>query len=89
MERENRDQLFHLYAFVLLMGSDIQAALQQLQELCTTIENWKTQILPQAIYRAPIIDWHHPDGYTQDGIAGLRKFQSAVEAERNHVESVS
>lgn len=73
----------------LLMGSDIQAALKQLQDICTSIEHWRKDVLPFAQYRAPIVDWHHPDDYAQKGVAGLRKFQSTVEAERDHVASVS
>jgi hypothetical protein len=86
-------QLFTFRSTVIasasLMSSDIQVASQQLVAICDAIEDWRTYNLPQAIYQAPIIDWHHPDDYTQKGIAGLRKFQSTVQAERDHVARVS
>jgi hypothetical protein len=60
-----------------------------LTNLCKDIERWISKVAPSAQYRAPIIDWHHPDDYGQRGIQGLRKFLAHAAAERDHVESVS
>lgn len=60
-----------------------------LTNLCKDIERWISEVAPLAQYRAPIIDWHHPDDYGQRGIQGLRKFLAHAAAERDHVESVS
>lgn len=76
---------FHLSPLM----SDIEIALKQLQDLCTSIQHFATDILPQILYRAPVIDWHHPDDYSQSAVTGLRKFLSAAEAERDHVAGVN
>lgn len=68
---------------------DISAALEQLEDLCVSIHDCIAHTQPAALYRAPIIDWHHPDDYAQKGITGLRKFLGTAEAERDHVAGVS
>jgi hypothetical protein len=52
-----------------------------LTNLCKDIERWISEVAPLAQYRAPIIDWHHPDDYGQRGIQGLRKFLAHAAAE--------
>ncbi|WVQ85974.1 hypothetical protein IAT38_008142 [Cryptococcus sp. DSM 104549] len=42
-----------------------------------------------ATYRAPVIDWHHPDSYRQSAVAGLKKFLGAVENERDYIDALA
>jgi hypothetical protein len=81
--------LLSILSFFHSFMIDAQTALDQLQRLCQSIQDFNKYTLPSALYRAPVIDWHHPDDYSQKAIAGLRKFLSTAEAERDHVAGVS
>ena len=57
--------------------------------LCVSIQRFIEADAEDAVYRAPIIDYHHPNDYGQKGITGLRKFLSHAEAERDYLTGVS
>jgi len=38
---------------------------------------------------SPVVDWHHPDEYSQQGVQGLSKFLSQVTKECNILDEVS
>lgn len=62
---------------------------ETLEELCVSIQAFIDHHAEHAIYRAPIIDYHHPDDYRQKEIVGLTKFLSNAKAERDYVAGVS
>ena len=66
----------------------VNSALKLLKDLCTSTRTFQQGDAALAIYRSPIIDYRHPDGYGQKGIAGLSKFLSHAETERDHVSGV-
>ena len=62
--------------------------LRQLEDLCTAIQDFYDHELPLVLYRAPVIDYFHPEDYRQKAITGLRKFKDTAEAERDYVAAV-
>ncbi|WVF68068.1 hypothetical protein IAT40_002831 [Kwoniella sp. CBS 6097] len=67
----------------------ILLAQQQIHSLLSSINNFISASAESATYKAPIIDWHHPDSYRQSGITGLKKFLSTVETERDYIDSLA
>jgi hypothetical protein len=67
----------------------VKHAHDALKKLCVDIERFVQHEARAAEYRAPIIDWHHPDDYGQRGIQGIRKFLAQATTERDHVAGVS
>lgn len=69
--------------------SDIHEQLNVLQRLCTDIRTVLEKDIESVTYRAPVIDWHHPNDYCQQGVQGLRKFLGHAENERDHLLGVN
>ncbi|WVQ95624.1 hypothetical protein IAU59_002722 [Kwoniella sp. CBS 9459] len=67
----------------------IVLAQQQIHALLESINDFIANSAESATYKAPIIDWHHPDSYRQSGITGLKKFLSTVETERDYIDSLA
>ncbi|OCF33695.1 hypothetical protein I316_04769 [Kwoniella heveanensis BCC8398] len=67
----------------------IRSAQQQIHALLSSIDDFIAHSAESATYKAPIIDWHHPDSYRQSGITGLKKFLSTVETERDYIDSLA
>ncbi|WWC72557.1 uncharacterized protein I206_106519 [Kwoniella pini CBS 10737] len=61
----------------------------QIEELLISVEKFINEESELAIYKAPIIDFHHPNSYKQQTIIGLKKFLLSVENERDYIESLS
>jgi len=70
------------------MIDEIRKVQIALTELCIALRHFLSNEIDDATYQAPIIDYHHPDDYRQKGIAGLRKFLSHAETEKDYVTSV-
>ncbi|KAK4686712.1 hypothetical protein P7C73_g3412, partial [Tremellales sp. Uapishka_1] len=68
--------------------NEIQNTLELLRQACAAIKRFMDEEIEHAIYRAPVIDFHHPKGYQQTTVLGLKKFLTAVENETTYVESV-
>lgn len=68
---------------------EVEAAHHALDQLCTAVKAFSDSAPRTVHYRAPVIDHFHPDGYTQRTIAGLSRFLSHAQAERDYVEGVS
>ncbi|WRT70683.1 uncharacterized protein IL334_007681 [Kwoniella shivajii] len=66
----------------------IEIAYKQINELISSINQFIEEEAELATYKAPIIDWHHPDSYSQSSIIGLNKFQSSVETEKGYINSL-
>ena len=73
----------------LMVKEEHLKLLKTLEELCESIQAFIDHHAEHAIYRAPIIDYHHPDDYRQKEIVGLTKFLSNAKAERDYVVGVS
>jgi len=67
----------------------VQHAFDALDNLCRSIKSFAQSGQQSATYRAPIIDHFHPDDYCQKTIAGLSRFSSHCQSERDYVEGVS
>ncbi|WWD20696.1 hypothetical protein CI109_105172 [Kwoniella shandongensis] len=67
---------------------EVQRTRTQINDLVTSIRDFITTSSDSATYQSPIIDWHHPDAYRQPSIAGLRKFLSTVDNERQYIEQL-
>ncbi len=76
---------------LLLMSTEEQHSHLKatLENLCISIRGFIDQDVDRAVYKAPIIDHHHPDDYQQRAITGLKKFLGHAEAERDYVSGVS
>lgn len=68
---------------------DVKTVLGSLQVLCDSISNFKQTQAHSSTYRSPIIDYAHPDDYSQRAITGLTKFLNHAENERDYVQAVS
>jgi hypothetical protein len=68
-----------------------QKALNELDQLCSSIKEFSESEngIGLSTYRAPVIDHFHPEDYCQKGIAGLSRFYSHCQSERDYVEGVS
>ncbi len=73
----------------LMSREECSRTLATLENLCASIREFIDHHAQHATYRAPIIDYHHPDDYRQRGITGLKKFLGHAEAEREYVVKVS
>jgi hypothetical protein len=69
--------------------NQVQKAFDELDQLCQSIKNFSEDGIRTATYRAPVIDHFHPADYCQKGVAGLSRFYSHCQAERDYVEGVS
>jgi hypothetical protein len=69
--------------------NNVQQSKQALIDLCDSIQAFLDHEVDEATYCAPVIDYHHPDDYRQNGIPGLRKFLTHAESEREYVIGVS
>ncbi|OCF78610.1 hypothetical protein I204_00552 [Kwoniella mangroviensis CBS 8886] len=67
----------------------ISSAQHQINEILNSIQHFINESSEDAIYKAPIIDWHHPNSYKQSAIVGLKKFLLAVENERDYIDSLA
>ena len=67
----------------------VRLAFESLDELYKTIKAFSQSAPRTNHYRAPIIDHFHPDAYSQRIVAGLSRFLSHVQSERDYVEGVS
>lgn len=66
----------------------VQKAFNELDELCRSIKEFSESGIESSTYRAPVIDHFHPLDYCQKGIAGLSRFHSHCQSERDYVEGV-
>ncbi|WVQ63285.1 uncharacterized protein L199_001437 [Kwoniella botswanensis] len=66
----------------------ISSAQHQINDLLYSIQQFIDESSEDAIYKAPIIDWHHPNSYKQSTIVGLKKFLLSVENERDYIDSL-
>ena len=69
--------------------NQVQKAFDELDQLCQSIKNFSEDGIRTATYRAPVIDHFHPADYCQKGVAGLSRFYSHCQSERDYVEGVS
>ncbi|WWC98589.1 hypothetical protein V866_005481 [Kwoniella sp. B9012] len=67
----------------------ISSAQHQINDLLISIQQFIDESSEDAIYKAPIIDWHHPNSYKQSTIVGLKKFLLSVENERDYIDSLA
>lgn len=67
----------------------VVGVLDTLNNLCTSIIEFRKVHNDGARYRSPIIDHYNPEYYEQRSIIGLNKFLSTAEHEREHVQAVS
>lgn len=70
-------------------GGGLAAVGTQLRTLARDIEEYLTYIPEGDRYYPPIVDWHHPDEYAQNGVQGLSKFLHHVNKESAIVDAVS
>jgi hypothetical protein len=68
--------------------NQVQKAFDELDHLCQSIKRFSEDGIQRATYRAPVIDHFHPVDYCQKGVAGLSRFYSHCQAERDYVEGV-
>ena len=67
----------------------VQIAFDELDQLCQSIKGFSEDGIRTATYKAPVIDHFHPADYCQKGVAGLSRFYSHCQSERDYVEGVS
>lgn len=68
---------------------EVESAYHALDKLCLAIKAFSDTAPRTKHYKAPVIDHFHPDGYGQRTIAGLSRFLSHAQAEKDYVEGVS
>jgi hypothetical protein len=68
---------------------EVETAYHALDQLCLAIKAFSDSAPSRIYYKAPVIDHFHPNGYGQRAIAGLSRFLSHAQAERDYVEGVS
>jgi len=66
----------------------VQKAFDELDDLCRAIREFSDDGIGSSMYRAPVIDHFHPGDYCQKGIAGLSRYYSHCQSERDYVEGV-
>ncbi|ORY26616.1 hypothetical protein BCR39DRAFT_540799 [Naematelia encephala] len=62
---------------------EVRRTQNALQDLCTSIQSFISNA--DGHFVSPVIDYHHPNDYSQRGIQGIRKFLSQAESERDYV----
>jgi len=67
---------------------DISTTQRQLEALCASIREFRIDHVPELLYRAPVIDYHHPTGYQQSIVLGLSKFLRSCEQEIEIIKAV-
>ena len=67
----------------------VQKAFDELDQLCQAIKGFSEDGIQSSTYRASVIDHFHPADYCQRGVAGLSRFYSHCQSERDYVEGVS
>lgn len=70
-------------------GSSLSAVGTQLRTLAAEIQAYLASPPRGDMYSPPIVDWHHPDEYSQTGMQGLSKFLHHVHKESAIVDAVS
>jgi hypothetical protein len=69
--------------------NSVQKAFDELDGLCRSIKEFSDDRIESSTYKAPVIDHFHPLDYCQKGIAGLSRFYSHCQSEKDYVEGVS
>jgi hypothetical protein len=67
----------------------VRSVLETLNDLCASINDFKSTYASSARFKSPIIDHYNPEYYEQRAIVGLGKFLATAENEREHVQAVS